>query len=64
MFLEQVIKQTINTNQPVKVLDLCAAPGGKTTHLISLLSSDSLIVSNEVIRHRSKILSENVIKWG
>jgi NOL1/NOP2/sun family putative RNA methylase len=64
MFLEQVIKQTINTNQPVKVLDLCAAPGGKTTHLISMLSSDSLIVSNEVIRHRSKILSENVIKWG
>lgn len=64
MFLEQVIKQTININQPVKVLDLCAAPGGKTTHLISMLSSDSLIVSNEVIRHRSKILSENVIKWG
>ncbi len=64
MFLEQVLKQSVNLSQPLKVLDLCAAPGGKSTHLCSLLSPDSLLVSNEVIRHRSKILSENLIKWG
>jgi len=46
------------------VLDLCAAPGGKSTHLASLLSKDSLLVSNDVIRARGQILSENLKKWG
>jgi len=64
MFLEQVLKQTTDLSLPLKVLDLCAAPGGKTTHIVSLLSNDSLLVSNEVIRSRSKILAENVSKWG
>jgi len=49
---------------PVKVLDLCAAPGGKSTHLSSLLRDDCLLVANEVIRSRANILSENLIKWG
>ena len=62
MFLEQVIKQYINT--PVTCLDLCAAPGGKSTHLTSLLPEKSLLVSNEVIRNRSVILAENTAKWG
>ncbi len=62
MFLEQAIKSFVN--EPAKVLDLCAAPGGKSTHLISTLPPDSLIVSNEVIRSRSQILSENITKWG
>lgn len=64
MFLEQVLKQLINLEQPLMVLDLCAAPGGKSTHLQSLLSTDSLLVSNEVIRSRSFVLQDNVIKWG
>jgi NOL1/NOP2/fmu family ribosome biogenesis protein len=63
MFLEQAIKQG-NTNQPLKVLDLCASPGGKSTHLVSLISAESLLVSNEVIRQRAQILSENLKKWG
>lgn len=62
MFLEQAIRTYISGQ--VKCLDLCAAPGGKSTHLLSILPEGSLLVSNEVIRSRSHILSENVTKWG
>ncbi|MEP7375085.1 MAG: Fmu (Sun) domain protein [Chitinophagaceae bacterium] len=64
MFLEQALKQTLDLSQPLKVLDLCAAPGGKSTHIQSLISKDSLLVSNEVIRSRANILKDNIIKWG
>lgn len=64
MFLEQVLKQTVDLSQPLIVLDLSAAPGGKSTHLLSLLSAKSLLISNEVIRSRCNILSENIQKWG
>jgi 16S rRNA C967 or C1407 C5-methylase (RsmB/RsmF family)/NOL1/NOP2/fmu family ribosome biogenesis protein len=63
MFLEKAIEQ-LTLKEDVKVLDLCAAPGGKSTHLASLLSEKSLLVSNDVIRARSQILSENLKKWG
>jgi 16S rRNA C967 or C1407 C5-methylase (RsmB/RsmF family)/NOL1/NOP2/fmu family ribosome biogenesis protein len=62
MFLEQVVKQYITT--PVVCLDLCAAPGGKSTHLTSLFPDKSLLVSNEVIHSRANVLKENLIKWG
>lgn len=48
----------------IAALDLCAAPGGKTTHLASLLGKDSLLVSNEVIKSRAVVLADNVAKWG
>ena len=64
MFLEQALKQTVDLSQPIKVLDLCAAPGGKSTHLLSLISKESLLVSNEVIRSRANILTDNIVKWG
>ncbi|MDB5206434.1 MAG: hypothetical protein JWR72_1509 [Flavisolibacter sp.] len=64
MFLEQPFKQLLDLQQPLKVLDLCAAPGGKSTHIQSLLSKESLLVSNEVIKQRSYVLSDNIIKWG
>lgn len=64
MFLEQALLQLAGTTSPLKVLDLCAAPGGKSTHLQSLISPDSLLVANEVIRSRTGILRDNIIKWG
>lgn len=64
MFLEQALRQTLDLSKPLRVLDISAAPGGKSTHLQSLLSPASLLVSNEVIRSRSHILYENIMKWG
>jgi 16S rRNA C967 or C1407 C5-methylase (RsmB/RsmF family)/NOL1/NOP2/fmu family ribosome biogenesis protein len=64
MFLEQAIRQTVDLSKPLKVLDLCAAPGGKSTHIQSLISDQSLLISNEVIRSRANILKDNIIKWG
>jgi 16S rRNA C967 or C1407 C5-methylase (RsmB/RsmF family)/NOL1/NOP2/fmu family ribosome biogenesis protein len=49
---------------PVLALDLCAAPGGKTTLLADALPADSELVANEVIASRATILRENVQRWG
>jgi len=64
MFLEQAMIQLTQETAPVKVLDLCASPGGKSTHLQSLLPAGSLLVSNEVIRSRAAVLRDNIVKWG
>jgi len=64
MFLEEALKQSIDLSQPLKVLDLCAAPGGKSTLIQSVISKYSLLISNEVIKTRVNILSENITKWG
>jgi NOL1/NOP2/sun family putative RNA methylase len=64
MFLEEALKQTVDLLKPLKVLDLCAAPGGKSTLIQSVISKESLLVSNEVIKTRVNILSENITKWG
>lgn len=63
MLLEQAILQLPSIDY-ARVLDLCAAPGGKSTHLVALLPDSSLLFSNEVIRSRTTILAENLIKWG
>ena len=64
MFLEEVIKQTSSLSGDLKVLDLCAAPGGKSTHLSDIIGKGSLLVANEPIRSRAAILSETITKWG
>ena len=73
MYLEQVIKRYLSDPSTtyskaklhaIRALDLCAAPGGKSTHLASLLGNDSLLISNEVMPQRAHILAENATKWG
>ena len=64
MLLEQAFLQSGLSNQPIRALDLCAAPGGKATHLHSLLAPGSLLVANEVIRSRTGLLRDNMVKWG
>ena len=62
MFVERVLQAYVK--EPVVMLDLCAAPGGKSTLCRSVLPEGSLLIANEVMRNRSQILAENLIKWG
>ncbi|MCR5820747.1 MAG: hypothetical protein K6F94_07390 [Bacteroidaceae bacterium] len=66
MFIGHVVKALMAQagRTWARCLDLCAAPGGKTTLLRSVLPSDCLLVSNEPIRTRALVLAENVAKWG
>ena len=64
MFLEHVLKQILDLKQALKALDLCAAPGGKSTLIQSVISNDSLLLSNEVIQSRVPVLYQNITKWG
>ena len=64
MFLEQALKQTVELNSSLRILDLCASPGGKSTLINSLLNDESLLVSNEIIKTRVPPLSDNLTKWG
>ena len=62
MFITHVIKSW--SEECGAVLDLCAAPGGKSTAMRTVLPEGSILVSNEPIANRAQILLENITKWG
>ena len=64
MFVEQAYRTLSRFVTPRRVLDLCAAPGGKSTLWRSLLPADCLLVANDPVLPRARILSENLLKWG
>ena len=62
MFIAHVIRQVVGA--PVRYLDLCAAPGGKTTAALSVLPAGSFVVANEIVAQRARVLADNVMRWG
>lgn len=63
MLLDFILR-SIDLPEHSNVLDLCAAPGGKSTLIASHLDGKGLLVANEVINQRARILKENISKWG
>ena len=63
MFLHHVLKHVVG-KEPVLMIDMCAAPGGKSTLACSILPEGSMLVSNEPVPQRASILAENAQKWG
>lgn len=64
MLIEKLLLPFFRENKNLLVLDLCAAPGGKSTHLLSMMNEEGILVSNELIPTRNKILRQNIAKWG
>ena len=64
MLLWQALQQTVDLENKLTVLDLCAAPGGKSTLLASAISAESFLLANEVVKSRVAPLKMNLAKWG
>ena len=63
MFVEHLLRSTTEP-EGARILDLCAAPGGKATLYSTLAGGDGIVIANEVIRSRALILADNIRKWG
>jgi 16S rRNA C967 or C1407 C5-methylase (RsmB/RsmF family)/NOL1/NOP2/fmu family ribosome biogenesis protein len=63
-FVEHIYRQAVGEAEGVRLLDLCAAPGGKTTLYSTLVGASGLVVANEVIKQRAGVLADNVRRWG
>lgn len=61
---EIVSRLVAESSAPLRYLDACAAPGGKTTAVIDALPDGSLVVANEYVPRRAAVLVENLTKWG
>ena len=61
-FIDYIVSQ--EDLQGKRVLDMCSAPGGKTTIYSTAVGEDGLVVANEYVRSRANILADNVRKWG
>jgi 16S rRNA C967 or C1407 C5-methylase (RsmB/RsmF family)/NOL1/NOP2/fmu family ribosome biogenesis protein len=64
MFIDHILHHINKDNDGIKVLDLCAAPGGKSTLINSALMSHDLLVANEIIKTRVPVLTDNLTRWG
>lgn len=64
MFLETILRSMGVDKSQKRILDLCAAPGGKSTLIAAMMHPDSVLFSNEVIKSRIPALKENLTKWG
>lgn len=56
--------RAVDFSRPMLALDLCAAPGGKSTLILSRLNAESILISNELDLNRNKVLVENLNRWG
>ncbi|MCB0520815.1 MAG: RNA methyltransferase [Lewinellaceae bacterium] len=64
MFLFEALRQTVDLTKKLRVLDLCASPGGKSTLLLSAIHDKGFVLANEAIRSRVGALNQNMAKWG
>jgi 16S rRNA C967 or C1407 C5-methylase (RsmB/RsmF family)/NOL1/NOP2/fmu family ribosome biogenesis protein len=64
MFIDRILHYINKDSDGIRVLDLCAAPGGKSTLISSALKGNDLLVANEIIKTRVPILADNLTRWG